>query len=341
MTDLARMIATKAISPVEVVRAHLERIAALDGELRSYITVCDDAALTAARAAEAQLMTGGSVGPLHGVPYALKDLYDTAGIRTTGGSRILGDRVPAADATVVQRLAAGRRDLPGQAQHGRVRLRSRGAQPALRTRSQPVGPRRSSHGRRLVVGLRRRRRGGAGARVAGLGHRRLDPYPVVSLRHHRPQADLWTGEPCRRAPARLVDGSRRPDDALGRRLRADAARDGGLRRRRRQHQRAAGARLQRRADRRHQGASRGTAPGLLPGRRRAGGARVGGDGRPGAGRRRRRGRRRQPRADATRRRRLAGHRGVGGAGLSRRAAAHARRGSSIPTWRDGCAPAPT
>ena len=53
MTDLARMIATKAISPVEVVRAHLERIAALDGELRSYITVCDDAALTAARAAEA------------------------------------------------------------------------------------------------------------------------------------------------------------------------------------------------------------------------------------------------------------------------------------------------
>jgi aspartyl-tRNA(Asn)/glutamyl-tRNA(Gln) amidotransferase subunit A len=105
MTDLARMIATKAISPVEVVRAHLERIAALDGELRSYITVCDDAALTAARAAEAQLMTGGPVGPLHGVPYALKDLYDTAGIRTTGGSRIFGDRVPAADATVVQRLA--------------------------------------------------------------------------------------------------------------------------------------------------------------------------------------------------------------------------------------------
>ncbi|MET0487333.1 MAG: amidase family protein, partial [Candidatus Rokuibacteriota bacterium] len=105
MTDLARMIATKAISPVEVVRAHLEKIAALDGELRSYITVCDDAALTAARAAEAQLMAGGPVAPLHGVPYALKDLYDTAGIRTTGGSRILGDRVPAADATVVQRLA--------------------------------------------------------------------------------------------------------------------------------------------------------------------------------------------------------------------------------------------
>ena len=105
MTELAGMIATKAVSPVEVVRAHLDRIAALDRDLRAYITVCDDAALTAARAAEAELMVGRPVGPLHGVPYALKDLYDTAGIRTTGGSRILGDRVPDADATVTRRLA--------------------------------------------------------------------------------------------------------------------------------------------------------------------------------------------------------------------------------------------
>jgi aspartyl-tRNA(Asn)/glutamyl-tRNA(Gln) amidotransferase subunit A len=105
MTELARMIATKAVSPVEVVRVHLDRIAALDPDLRSYITVCDEAALAAARAAEADLMTGRGVGPLHGVPYALKDLYDTAGIRTTGGSRILGDRVPETDATVARRLA--------------------------------------------------------------------------------------------------------------------------------------------------------------------------------------------------------------------------------------------
>jgi len=105
MTDLARMIATKAVSPVEVVRAHLDRIAALDGDLHAYITVDGDAALAAARAAEAELMAGRPVGPLHGVPYALKDLYDTAGVRTTGGSRILGERVPEADATVVRRLA--------------------------------------------------------------------------------------------------------------------------------------------------------------------------------------------------------------------------------------------
>jgi aspartyl-tRNA(Asn)/glutamyl-tRNA(Gln) amidotransferase subunit A len=105
MTELARMIATKAVSPVEVVRAHLDRIGALDRGLRAYITVCADAAVDAARTAEAALMAGRPVGPLHGVPYALKDLYDTAGVRTTGGSRIFADRVPAVDATVVRRLA--------------------------------------------------------------------------------------------------------------------------------------------------------------------------------------------------------------------------------------------
>ena len=104
MTDLARMIATKEVSPVEVVRAHLARIERLDGTLHAYITVCGDAALDAARAAEAALAAGQPVGPLHGVPIALKDLVDTRGVRTTGGSRILADRVPDADATVVTRL---------------------------------------------------------------------------------------------------------------------------------------------------------------------------------------------------------------------------------------------
>ena len=104
MADLGRMIMTKQVSPVEVVRAHLDRIAALDGTLRAFITVCADAALVSARAAEAELMAGRPVGPLHGVPWAPKDLYSTKGVRTTGGSKILADSVPTADATVVARL---------------------------------------------------------------------------------------------------------------------------------------------------------------------------------------------------------------------------------------------
>jgi aspartyl-tRNA(Asn)/glutamyl-tRNA(Gln) amidotransferase subunit A len=104
MGELARLIATKAVSPVEVVRVHLDRAAALDQALKAYITVCADQALEQARAAEAALLAGGPLGPLHGVPWAPKDLYDTAGVRTTGGSKIFADRVPAADATVVRRL---------------------------------------------------------------------------------------------------------------------------------------------------------------------------------------------------------------------------------------------
>jgi len=106
MADLGRMIATKEVSPVEVVRAHLDRIAALDAKLRAFITVCADAALQAARGAEADLMAGKVAGPLHGVPWAPKDLYSTKGVRTTGGSKILADSVPRADATVVARLGA-------------------------------------------------------------------------------------------------------------------------------------------------------------------------------------------------------------------------------------------
>jgi aspartyl-tRNA(Asn)/glutamyl-tRNA(Gln) amidotransferase subunit A len=103
--ELARAIAAREVSPVEVVQAHLDRIARLDGKLKSFITVTADAALTAAKAAEAAVMTGGSLGPLHGVPIALKDLVYTRGVPTTGGSKILADWVPEADGTVATRLA--------------------------------------------------------------------------------------------------------------------------------------------------------------------------------------------------------------------------------------------
>jgi len=106
MGELARLVATKAVSPVEIVRTHLDRIAALDGTLKAYITVMGESALQAARAAEAAVMAGEARGALHGVPVGLKDLYCTKGVKTTGGSRILGDWVPAEDATVVTRLAA-------------------------------------------------------------------------------------------------------------------------------------------------------------------------------------------------------------------------------------------
>ena len=104
IAEAARLIARREVSPVELTRAHLERIDALDGGLKAYVTVTADAALAEARTAEREVAAGNHRGPLHGVPLAYKDLFDTAGVRTTAGSKVWADRVPDADATVVARL---------------------------------------------------------------------------------------------------------------------------------------------------------------------------------------------------------------------------------------------
>jgi aspartyl-tRNA(Asn)/glutamyl-tRNA(Gln) amidotransferase subunit A len=111
---LGELIRKKDISPVEAATAYLDRIDAVDGKLHSYITVCRDEALQAAREAEQAMVRGEWRGPLHGVPYAVKDQFWTKGIRTTGGSRLLADFVPAEDATVVARLRAAGAILLGK-----------------------------------------------------------------------------------------------------------------------------------------------------------------------------------------------------------------------------------
>ena len=85
---LATEIEAKRVSPVEVTEAYLRRIDALNDRVHAYITVTADRARADAKAAEAEIGKGRYRGPLHGVPVGLKDLYDTAGIRTTGHSRL-------------------------------------------------------------------------------------------------------------------------------------------------------------------------------------------------------------------------------------------------------------
>jgi aspartyl-tRNA(Asn)/glutamyl-tRNA(Gln) amidotransferase subunit A len=103
---LSRKMRQKALSPVEVTEAYLERIAAVDEKLRCYITVTAEQALVAAKAAEGEISAGNWRGTFHGVPVALKDLLYTAGIRTTGGSKILADFFPSYDSTAWARLKA-------------------------------------------------------------------------------------------------------------------------------------------------------------------------------------------------------------------------------------------
>ncbi|HUG47348.1 MAG TPA: amidase [Candidatus Limnocylindria bacterium] len=94
-------------SPVEVTQATLDRIAALDGELLSYISVLADSALDEARRAEQELFAGRRRGPLDGIPIALKDLIDVAGVATTGGSLHHRDVIATADSDIVAQLRAG------------------------------------------------------------------------------------------------------------------------------------------------------------------------------------------------------------------------------------------
>ena len=82
---LAALVRERTVSPVELTQLYLARIDRLDPRLHAYITVLPDAALATARRAEAAVMRGAALGPLHGVPYAVKDQFDTAGVRTTSG----------------------------------------------------------------------------------------------------------------------------------------------------------------------------------------------------------------------------------------------------------------
>ena len=105
-TQLAAAIRTKQVSPVEVVDAVLARIERLNPRLNAYCTVTADLARATARAAEAAVLRREALGPLHGVPYSLKDLTPTQGIRTTFGSKIFEHHVPTEDAILVERLRA-------------------------------------------------------------------------------------------------------------------------------------------------------------------------------------------------------------------------------------------
>jgi aspartyl-tRNA(Asn)/glutamyl-tRNA(Gln) amidotransferase subunit A len=104
ISELTPRLRRREISPVEITQACLSRIEKSNPALNAFITVMAESALADARKAEAEILRGEWRGPLHGVPVALKDLIDTAGVRTTAGSELYKDRIPNQDAEVVRRL---------------------------------------------------------------------------------------------------------------------------------------------------------------------------------------------------------------------------------------------
>ena len=104
VTQLSRWIESRTLTSQRLTDIYLGRIARLDGQIRSVITVTKDHALARARQADAEIASGKYFGPLHGIPYGVKDLLDTKDIATTYGAEPFRSRVPAADSAVVRRL---------------------------------------------------------------------------------------------------------------------------------------------------------------------------------------------------------------------------------------------
>ena len=106
IAEALKLIAARKLSPVELTEAYLARIVHLDHLLDSFVTLTAERARAEAKVAEAAVMAGKTLGRLHGIPYCLKDIFDTAGIRTTAMSKLLADNVPARDSFCQEQMAA-------------------------------------------------------------------------------------------------------------------------------------------------------------------------------------------------------------------------------------------
>ncbi len=190
ISDLAQRLRRRDVSPVEVTRTCLERIERLNPALNAFITVTAESALAEARRAEAEIGRGEWRGPLHGIPVALKDLIDTANVRTTAGSALHQDRVPPRDAEVVRRLRQAGAVIVGKNNLHEFAYGGSSLVSLLRRCAQSVG--RGTHCGRIVgrIGC------GSGCRTGVRGH--WDGYGGIDsragflVRVRGAKADLWT-----------------------------------------------------------------------------------------------------------------------------------------------------
>ena len=114
ISELARLLRSRQLSPVDLTRAYLERIDRLNPTLGAYVTVMSDTATAEATTAEDEIARGVYRGPLHGIPVAVKDIIYTQGVLTSAGSRVLADHIPDYDSTIVERLRASGAVLLGK-----------------------------------------------------------------------------------------------------------------------------------------------------------------------------------------------------------------------------------
>ena len=221
IAEAASLIERRQLSPVALTRAFLDRIAAIDPQLNAYLLVTAEQALDQARIAEAEIMAGNYRGPMHGIPFALKDIYCTAGIRTTSHSRTRADYVPDFDATTVAKLHEAGAILLGKLAthefaHGGPSFDL--PWPPARNpwnREHFTGGSSSGSGAGVAAGLMM---GALGSDTGGSIRN-----PGRAVRPGRVEADLRPGQPLRRLYQLVQLRSRRSDDLVRRGLRHHAA----------------------------------------------------------------------------------------------------------------------
>ena len=219
LTHLAHWIRAGALTSRRLTEIYLSRIETIAPRLECFVTVTAERARAEADAMDARSRAGTPLGPLHGIPYALKDLFDAAGVRTTWGAEPWADRVAERDAAVVERLRAAGAVLLGKATVG-----------ALAYGDLWFGG-KTRNPWNLNEGASGSSAGSAAATAAGLSafsigtDLRLHHLPLATLRHHRTAADLRARLPRRGHGAVLEPRQGRPDLPPGRGHRTGARGD--------------------------------------------------------------------------------------------------------------------
>jgi Asp-tRNA(Asn)/Glu-tRNA(Gln) amidotransferase A subunit family amidase len=202
LSEAAERLRAGKLSPVTYAAALLDRIQRLDPRFHAFIRVTPEIAMAAAHQAERELRQGKWLGPLHGMPFALKDIIDWSGLPTTAHSKLLADNIATGDAAVSQRLKAAGGVLMGKLATHEFAIGG----PSF---DLPWPPARQSLGWQTFSRWLLERIGrGAGPRAnsgrARHRHRRLGAQSRLHVRNRRHEANLWAGEPSRGLAARQL-----------------------------------------------------------------------------------------------------------------------------------------
>jgi hypothetical protein len=202
IAELGKKYRDGTLSPVDVVEASFSHIEKFDPTLNAFLRLTKERALTDAERLATELKQGKDRGPYHGLPYALKDNVDTAGILSTSHSKLFADRIPSENAGVVENLEAGGGILLGKLATFEFALGGPSWDLPAPTGAQSLEPGLSAW--RILFGIGRRRCSLVRSWCDRNRYRRFRALAGRCMRSGRPEAHLWAHQPPRRSPEHIL-----------------------------------------------------------------------------------------------------------------------------------------